>query len=146
VGKRRKARELALEALYQIEITQDNCESVLEDVFSRSPENDEVQEFTRRLVLTAVQHQEEIDSLIAKTAENWDFSRISSVDRNVLRCAVGELLYFSSEIPPKVAINEAIEIAKKYSTADSGRFVNGILDKIASVCLKSQKLSRRHEK
>jgi N utilization substance protein B len=85
--------------------------------------------FAEDLVAGTLAHREEIDSLIARYAEHWRFSRLALVDRNILRVATYEFL-FHKEIPEKVILNEAIEIAKQYGSEDSGRFVNGILDKV----------------
>ena len=85
--------------------------------------------FCDELLQGWMQHREEVDDIIAKNARNFEFKRLSAVDRNVLRIACHEIL-FRADIPPAVAINEAIEIAKKYSTEDSGKFVNGVLDNI----------------
>jgi len=130
MGKRRRARELAMEALYRIEIAEDSPESVLEDLFSANPVDPETRAFAQSLVLETVGNQGEIDRLISETAKNWDLERIAIIDKNILRFAIAELFYFA-DIPMKVTIDEAIEIAKKYSTPDSSRFVNGILDRIA---------------
>jgi N utilization substance protein B len=130
MGKRRRARELAMEALYRIEVAEESPQLVLEDLFSANPVDEETRDFAQSLVLETVQNQDQIDRLISETAKNWDLERIAIIDKNILRFAIAELLYFA-DIPMKVTIDEAIEIAKKYSTPDSSRFVNGILDKIA---------------
>jgi N utilization substance protein B len=130
MGRRRRARELALEALYRIEMAEDDMRYVLDDLFASKPADEETRVFTEALVAQTLEHLDQIDQLIAETAKNWDLVRIAVIDRNILRFAVTELLYFP-DIPMKVTIDEAIEVAKKYSTPDSGRFVNGILDKIA---------------
>jgi N utilization substance protein B len=119
-----------MEALYRIEIAEDSPELVLEDLFSVNPVDEETQGFAQSLVVETVRNQAQIDSLISETAKNWDLERIAIIDKNILRFAIAELLYFP-DIPMKVTIDEAIEIAKKFSTPDSSRFVNGILDKIA---------------
>lgn len=93
-------------------------------------EQDEVKEFAQELVAGTHGHLAEIDGVIAESAENWVLDRMAAVDRNILRSAVFELLY-KEDIPPAVIINEAIEIAKKYSMKESAPFINGILDKIA---------------
>jgi N utilization substance protein B len=85
--------------------------------------------FCDELLTGWMKHREEVDELIRKNARNFEFNRLSAVDRNILRIACHEILH-RSDIPAAVAINEAIEIAKKYSTSDSGKFVNGILDNI----------------
>lgn len=130
MGKRRRARELAMEALYRIEIAEDTPESVLEDLFSVNPVDPETKSFAESLVLETMKNLDQIDHLISDTAKNWDLERIAIIDKNIIRFAIAELLYFG-DIPMKVTIDEAIEIAKKYSTPDSSRFVNGILDRIA---------------
>lgn len=129
MGKRRQARELALEALYRFEIASDEAGSILEDIFSRGCEED-VKSYTERLARETISHLKEIDEIISGVVEHWAFSRIAVLDKNILRFAICELLYFE-DVPPRVTIDEAIEIAKKYSTPDSGRFVNGVLDKVA---------------
>lgn len=127
--KRTKARELALEALYRFEITKDAAEVILSDIFARTHSPKEVTNFTRELVSCTIKEQLIIDENISKTVENWKLDRIAIIDRNILRLAICEILYLS-DIPFIVSINEAVELAKKYSTAESGRFVNGVLDKI----------------
>jgi transcription antitermination factor NusB len=128
VKKRTRARELALQFLYQNDLVSqplDECED-----FLRSEERDvETRRFARRLVEGTLEHKVEIDEMIQGVAQNWNISRMAVVDRNVLRLATHELLH-CRDIPPKVAINEAIEIGKRYSTQNSGAFINGILDKI----------------
>ena len=129
--KRTKARHLALQILYQIDITRDNSSASLDNFWlSQQPEVDSaIKQFTLELVRGIQEHREIIDRKIAQYAENWELRRMAVVDRNILRQACFELL-FRPEIPPKVAINEAIELAKHFSSVEAGKFVNGILDKI----------------
>ncbi len=129
MGKRRKARELALKILYQIELSKDEPKKVLDDFFSSGHFDDEVKEFTKALVVGTVEKLKPIDRLIKRYAQHWDIERMTAIDRNILRFATFELLYLDT-IPPKVTINEAIEIAKRYGTTESSRFVNGILDRV----------------
>ncbi|MFQ5905875.1 MAG: transcription antitermination factor NusB, partial [bacterium] len=117
MGRRRRARQLALEALYRIEIAEDEPELVLEDLFASKCVDRETKAFTQSLVQQTIKHLNHIDQLISDTAKNWDLARIAVIDRNILRFAIVELLYFP-DIPMKVTIDEAIEIAKKYSTPD----------------------------
>lgn len=127
--KRTRARELALQFLYQLDLLGDVVADEL-GRFLRSEERDgETCRFARRLVEGAREHRAEIDEEIQGVAQNWQISRMAVIDRNVLRLAAYEML-FCDDIPPKVAINEAIELGKRYSTANSGAFINGILDKI----------------
>lgn len=134
--KRTRARELALQFLYQHDlVAQPLSES---DEFLRSEERDvETRKFAKRLIAGTLEHQPEIDQVIQGVAQNWNISRMAVVDRNVLRLATHELLH-CRDIPPKVAINEAIEIGKRYSTQNSGAFINGILDKIMNRALGSE--------
>jgi N utilization substance protein B len=132
MGKRRKSRELALQVLFQIDVGKLELEEALTSFWSNQVPNieKEVREFATQLVRGTRENLETIDSLISKNAENWTIERIANVDRNILRSAIYEILY-RPEIPTKVTINEAIELAKKYSSVESYQFVNGILDKIA---------------
>jgi N utilization substance protein B len=127
MGKRRKARELVLQGLYAWEMNQDRFEAILETFTNEIPKDPDTVEFASSLLRQAVRHQEELDRDIRSVVKNWDFDRLALLDRLILRLAVAELLYFN-EIPPKVTINEAIDLAKKFSTEQSGQFVNGILD------------------
>jgi len=129
-GKRRKAREVALQALYAIEIGGGELPSILNYLFSSNELGEETKSFVIDLSQKAFSHKEEIDKLIGRMAKHWELRRIATVDRNILRLAICEIFWFP-DIPPKVSINEAIELAKKYSTRESGRFVNGILDSVA---------------
>jgi N utilization substance protein B len=130
MGNRRKAREVVLEALYRIEVTQDDPDDVMADIFLRRDYNSEIKEYSSRLFTATTGNLKEIDSLIAEYVENWDLSRIAILDKNILRFAICELLFVEG-VPVKVVLNEAIEIAKRYSTQDSGRFINGVIDRIA---------------
>lgn len=126
--KRTRARELALQFLYQTDLVNQSLDQA--DEFLREEERDvETRRFAKRLVVGTTEHRSEIDTMIQGVAQNWNISRMAVVDRNVLRLATYELLH-CTDIPPKVAINEAIELGKRYSTQNSGAFINGILDKI----------------
>ena len=127
--KRTKSREAALKILYQIEITQDPYEKAQQIYWENNPADSEIREFADQLVSGVIQHRDPIDQWIVKCADNWDITRMAAVDKNILRLASYELLY-AEEIPPKVAMNEAVELAKKYGDTESSKFVNGILDKI----------------
>jgi len=144
MGKRRKAREFALQVLFQQDITRDNWEESLNLFWEITPADPEVIEFTTTLVKGTIEHLNEIDNLIRRFAQNWDINRMAIVDRNLLRFSIYELLYFES-IPPKVTINEAIELAKIFGTKDSGRFINGILDRICKeLNIKEDKEEKAH--
>lgn len=128
--KRTKARECALKILYAIDITKEDPKQCIDTFWKNHEETEaQVKSFTNGLVLGVCGNRELIDKLISQYTTNWQLNRVAVTDRNILRFATYELL-FMEEIPPKVSINEAIDIAKKYGDQDSGKFVNGILDKI----------------
>ena len=130
MGRRRKARELALQLLYQLDVQgEGNPQPHLDDFWLRHPVDPQAREFAESLVRGTKTHETEIDELIARYAENWELDRMAVVDRNILRQGIFELRW-ASGVPPKVAINEALEVAKKFSTHESSRFINGILDRI----------------
>jgi transcription antitermination factor NusB len=128
--KRTQARECALQILYQYELNPAPLEEVMESFWEQnSNATEEVRRFADALVLGSQKHVKELDEIIIRATENWELSRMAVIDRNILRFATYELL-FLSEIPPKVTINEAVNLAKKFSQEESGKFVNGVLDKI----------------
>lgn len=129
MGKRRRSREYALQVLYQLEISEGNAFQTLTQSRENFPPKVGDDAFTEFVVLGVTQHLEEIDQLIKKYSEHWRLDRIALIDRNILRIAIFELL-FCEEIPPKVTINEAIDLAKRYGSEESGSFINGILDRI----------------
>ena len=130
IRKRTQAREYALQILYQLEMNPQPAEELLA-LFWRehSHANDEIREYTERLVRGTIEHLREIDEVLGRYTENWQIDRMAAIDRNIMRFATYELL-FLADIPPKVTINEAVNIAKKFSQEESGKFVNGVLDKI----------------
>lgn len=129
--KRTKARECALQILYAMDIFKDDAGDRIKVYWDNQEEEEdaEVKKFANLLVRGVMKNHEAIDGMITKYATNWDISRMAVIDRNILRLATFELL-FTDDIPPKVSINEAIDIAKRFGDKDSGKFVNGILDKI----------------
>jgi len=160
MGKRREARERAVQFLFQHDLNPpENIEAALAEFWETQraaaiseekapatwgepvelppPTTDEaaVRLFADPLIRGALEHRDESDSTIVKHAKNWDLHRIAAVDRNILRLAIFEMLY-RDDIPPVVSINEAVDIAKKFSTQDSGKFVNGILDKVKGELLR----------
>ena len=129
--KRRKAREYALQMLFQIDFKGETLNSRELDAFwSDKKEDTEVKKFAGELVKGTMNKLNEIDAVIGRAAENWVVKRMSAVDRNILRFAAYEILY-RKDIPSAVTINEAIEIAKKFSSAESAPFINGVLDRLA---------------
>jgi N utilization substance protein B len=137
MGSRRRGREVALQILYQLDVQdqlsdQQGLALFWQNFATREEEeerdDDEAREFAGQLVKGVREHLQDIDSLLATASRNWRIERMARVDRNLLRLALFELKY-SADVPAKVAINEAIEIAKRYGTAESPEFVNGILDR-----------------
>ncbi|MBN2190669.1 MAG: transcription antitermination factor NusB [bacterium] len=130
MGNRRIAREIIIKNLYANEISgcdDSNSESLVSEELGRLDEKS--RSFILDICRGIIGKKDEIDSIIVRYADNWDLNRIAVLDKNILRLAIYEML-FVEDIPPVVSINEAIDIAKKFSTRDSGKFVNGILDKI----------------
>jgi transcription antitermination factor NusB len=128
--KRTRARECALKILYMMDITADAAENCAATFWANNEDvESEVKDFANALVTGVAKNREMIDKVISDYATNWELKRMAVIDRNILRFATFELL-FMTDIPPKVSINEAIDIAKKYGDKDSGKFVNGIIDKI----------------
>jgi len=129
LGKRRKSRGLALQLLYQLDVTKQDPPKVLAQFQQHFLPDEERDEFLESLVLGVLEHSQEIDRLLKQFSENWRLDRMSIIDRNILRMATFELLY-CDDIPPKVTLNEAIDLGKEYGTEESGSFINGILDRL----------------
>ncbi len=165
MGLRRNARERAVQFLFQCEQNPpENLDLALNEFWetvrlvefdksNKSPrygkqvelppptvEEMTVRSFADQLICGVLQHKEECDNVIKKYLKNWDFERVALIDRNILRLATYEMM-FREDIPPVVSINEAVDIAKKYSTEESGKFVNGILDKIKADILRPSRES-----
>ena len=129
VRKRTRARQLALQFLYSIDLREDGPSQEVDPFLRMQTRDDEIYLFATGLVNGCLAHREEIDAEIRRIAANWDLARIATIDRNILRLAAHEILH-RSDIPPQVTLNEAIELAKLFSTKKSGGFVNGILDRL----------------
>ena len=127
--KRTQARELALQILYQMDLRGDEILDEVTAALAPGQGDPEMTDFARELVFGVREKKPTIDRQIEEVAKNWQLKRMAVIDRNILRLATYELLY-RDDIPPLVTINEAIDIAKKFSTKNSGPFVNGILDNI----------------
>jgi len=127
--KRTRARELALQFLYQLDLRGPELLGEAKSFFRSEEDDKTAREFAAQLVAGVAEHREALDEVIRSVAQNWEITRMAVIDRNVLRMAAYEL-YHCPDVPPKVAINEAIELGKRFSTQNSGAFINGILDKI----------------
>lgn len=137
MGLRRTARECALQMLYEYDVGKHASDMILESFWEMNEQPDKVREFADHLFAGTITRMKEIDRLIQAHTKNWRLSRMAAVDRNVLRLAVYELLS-DVKTPDTVVINEALEIAKKFSTNESAQFVNGILDSIKNDLLKER--------
>jgi len=131
-GPRRKARAIALQAMYEIDTTRHDAEEVLSRLLAEGSLSEDNSAFVRQLIRQVVQHSEEIDHNIQRFAPAWPIDQILAIDRNILRLAISEIL-FDNRVPVKVAINEAVELAKKFGGESSSRFVNGVLGSISAL-------------
>jgi transcription antitermination factor NusB len=129
MGSRRKARELAVQVLFSMEFGRDDAAIVFDLVCENFPATKTSVPFARDLVLGVCEKRGEIDQLIRRSSRNWRLERISRIDRSILRAAVFEIL-FCDDIPPKVSIDEAVELGKRFGNAESAGFINGLLDNI----------------
>lgn len=131
MGKRRQARELALKVLFQLEGSDDDPEEVLQYHAGEGAATPEVAAFARQLVEGVIANREKLDAILSEASEHWKLEQMAKVDRIVLRIAVYEIAV-DRRVPTKAAINESIELAKTFSGEESGRFVNGILGRVAA--------------
>ena len=142
MSSRREARERTLQALYAYELGGGDAKHVLETVINTRLKDDrEAIDFATSLFIRTLDFSQEADETLVEYTKNWELSRIALIDRLLLRMAMCEMLSFK-DIPPKVTINEAIEVAKRYSTAKSGQFINGILDAVLLDYQKSGRLTK----
>ena len=132
IGARRKARAIALQALYEIDSVGHETEAVVSRLLSEGELSEENNTFVRELVSRVIQNKEEIDHHIQNFATAWPIRQIPVVDRNVLRLAIFEVL-FDNKVSVKVAINEAVELAKKFGSDNSPKFVNGVLGSVSAL-------------
>ena len=129
VKSRRIARELVLQGLYAEEMTRDSPDKIVEDLKRKSTFDEESSTFFERLLTTTIKQRDWTTSLIKERLENWDLSRVALIDRLVLQMMITEMVFFD-DVPPKVSIAEGVEIVRKFSTDESSRFINGILDAV----------------
>ena len=129
MSSRRRSREMAIQVLYQVDMAQTDLAEALRLFCEHFKAPQSIRDFAFELARGAYEHLEEVDSLIKRFSEHWRLERMPTVDRNILRLAIYELLY-QPDIPAKVSINEAVDLGKKYGSEDSGSFINGILDRI----------------
>lgn len=142
MAQRREARKAVLQALYANEIGKGQWTQIIQAVIKSRLSDTDTFKFAERLFLKVVNNQEAVDEVIQTHINNWSIDRLNTIDLQILRLAVAEFLYFE-EIPTKVTINEAIEIAKKFSTKKSGNFVNGILDSALDQLKKDERIQKK---
>jgi N utilization substance protein B len=142
VSARRKARELTLKALYAYDIAGTDPEQIISDIISPSLIKEEAKRFAQSLFLETVKNIKQLDQLIKANTKTWDFSRIATIEKNILRLGICEFLFFD-DIPSTISMDEAIELAKKYADKDSSGFVNAILDSVLKSTGKSKKTDKR---
>ena len=140
---RRLVRETVLQSLYALKQSGDTVQYITDSVIKEALGTEkEARRFAEKLFFSTLEHESELDEIIIKHIKNWDIQRLAFIDRLIIKMSLCEFLYFD-EIPTKVTINEAIEVAKKFSTAKSGRFVNGILDAALEDLSKSDKINKK---
>ena len=139
---RHAARVKAMQVLYAYEISHEPIEMLIESIAGEARDrNEESFQFSQNLIYSVLRHREEADALLDEMIRNWDLQRIAIIDKVILRIGICEFLYFS-DIPTKVTMNECVEIGKKYSTARSGQFINGLLDGILKELKKQDRIRK----
>ena len=141
MGKRRRARELAIQVLFHMEYNPGDPGECFDRVCESFGPPKEVRVYSREVVLGVWENRADLDRLMRRSSKNWRVERMSHVDRNILRLAIYEVLY-RKDVPPKVSIDEAVELGKRYGTEESGAFINGILDHIYNE-LKTEEVGRQ---
>ncbi len=139
--RRRIVRERVLQALYAFELSQEPIDTIIKNIVGDLQKQPESFSFAKQLILKVIDFNKELDSLIRQRVEHWEFNRLAIIDKIILRMSICELLYFE-DIPPKVTINEAIEIARSFSTDKSDKFVNGVLDSILEDLKKDNRIKK----
>ena len=135
MGKRRRARELAIQVLFHLDFNVDDPNKVFDLICENFNSQRSIRPFSRQLVLGVCEKMKELDGLIRKASKNWKLERMPRLDKCILRLATFEIL-FIEDVPPKVSIDEAVEIGKKFGSNDSGSFINGVLDNIYNTLVK----------
>jgi transcription antitermination factor NusB len=142
MGRRRKARELAVQVNFHLEFSPGDPGEAFDLLCEKFNSKESIKPFSKKLVLGVHEKKKDLDQLISIASKNWRLDRMSCLDRCVLRLAVFEIL-FMQDIPPKVSIDEAVEIGKKFGSEDSGSFINGVLDKIYNTLVQEGRLTEK---
>ena len=135
MGKRRRARELAVQVLFHLEFSPDDPTEVFDLICENFQYPESIRDFSRRLVLGVCEKKEHLDKVISQASSNWRIERMTRLDRSILRLAAFEMM-FVPDIPARVSLDEAVEIGKKFGSEDSGRYINGVLDNIYNRIIK----------
>lgn len=143
MSNRRAARESALKSIYAVDVGKNRTQDVTKNIIKAELKDDTISiKFAEKLLLTTVDHAQEYDEIIQVHIKNWKVERLATIDKLILRMAISEFLHFE-DVPTKVSINEAIELAKSYSTRKSGNFVNGILDAVLTQFKQEGKINKK---
>jgi len=137
MGKRRRARELAVQVLFHLEFSPDDPSEVFDLICENFEAPESIREFSKMLVLGVCNKKDRLDWAISQSSKNWRIDRMTRLDRSILRLAVFEMM-FVPDVPPKVSLDEAVEIGKIFGSEDSGRYINGVLDHIYNTIIKEQ--------
>jgi len=144
MGKRRKARELAIQVLFHLEFGPDDPDQAFDLLCENFESKKSIRPFSKELVLGVYRNKETVDRLITQASKNWRLERMPRLDRCILRLAAFEILY-RDDIPPKVSIDEAVELGKRIGSEDSGSFINGVLDNVYSTLIREGRLKTQGE-
>ena len=142
MGKRRKARELAVQVHYHLEFNPGDPDEAFDLICEKFKPGESIRPFSKKLVLGVYKEKKDLERLIIRASRNWRLDRMPCLDRCVLRMAVYEIL-FIEDIPPKVSIDEAVEIGKKFGGNNSGGFINGVLDKVYNILVQEGRLTKK---
>jgi transcription antitermination factor NusB len=135
MGERRRARELAVQVLFHLEFSPDDPSEVFDLICENFDAPETIRDFSKKLVLGVYQKKDTLDKVISEASKNWRIERMARLDKSILRLAAFEIM-FMADIPPKVSLDEAVEIGKRFGGEDSGRYINGVLDNIYSTTMK----------
>ena len=136
MGERRRARELAVQVLFHLEFSPDDPSEVFDLICENFDARESIRDFSKKLVLGVWEKKQTLDMVISEASKNWRIERMALLDKSILRLAAFEIM-FIEDIPPKVSLDEAVEIGKKFGSEDSGRYINGVLDNIYNTTVKS---------
>ncbi|MBC8176431.1 MAG: transcription antitermination factor NusB [Desulfobacteraceae bacterium] len=136
MGERRRARELTIQVLFHLEFSPDDPSEVFDLICENFDARKSIRDFSKKLVLGVCEKKKTLDKVISGASKNWRIKRMARLDKSILRLAAYEIM-FIEDIPPKVSLDEAVEIGKKFGGEDSGRYINGVLDNIYSTTVKN---------